>query len=822
MWLFLLVIFCATSETFYTVDQVENFINSSKSATPEASFFCTICQCPCDDDCIMRQRTDNEIFVTEIISCKNETYKHFLHKNCIFNHVINSQECQKSVTCPACRQQMSINTTLILREELFLMLRGQACCFPDFLELIYSNLKENILTFLDYNTSVEDLISFKQKIQNSESPLKSLAEADLNLAITAFRTPINNVSELMAEIEKCSSKDINCNKIIMLLILNFFKKLNPHDFISMIEAHAITSPFYSRMLGIAFGNLSHYCLKPEQVEKLIYDFFCSERSWLLKELDNNGITKTWIEGISLFELLEKKINANLSWILNEQKYMALTESIAFCARNSEHKDTKAFFYDMINKCFTAKIQNFENNRYPARSSIVIEVIGDYYGDTKNQYDAENGYPWLVYDYICVRTFLEFPTLANGIFELFNFLNKWLTSNTHVGLKYYYFLNRILLSSQVPIAVFRQLLDKSNKKKEYRKISMILRHSFKRHNIEDVIAYIRDNYWEEVISELFNELIEQEDFVNYKNYEALTAFAQEINNAKVQEKLLKKALTVAGLWKFIPEDRLDKYCETHIRSKEYSNISILIFGCNNPKIIKMLTKEAVEEIIGHSDFFIRIYSIYDFFKEAQTSSLFVRLHFIQIFEMASAKYSSIRKERLMHFSFYLYVCGFNNYHNFKKYKPVFEYICKRDDAYELLNTSIKPLSDEANLSRLKYITKLIDQKKNFFTHIHADSELYKTNLDEWYANIDKIDASRKTHCQVKAAYNWCIKLEEKETCSEKWNPYIELRKPGMELFNKMKYYYNHDKYKFANLAISYIPKDTVNEIKAKLKKNEERA
>ncbi|KAI5150674.1 hypothetical protein ENBRE01_1637 [Enteropsectra breve] len=820
----LLVLLGAATETFYTLAQLNKIEATHAFGEIPVTLECSICLDACTEKRLEGPMNDEELFLTDVLSCRNKKHMHFYHKYCLIEWMAQDAERTGTVKCPSCQSGIHINIVSIITEELYLISTGRAFFYPSLLKLVYCVLDSNILRYLLHENSVGNLENLMHMILACESEYKITAIADITRAITVLKSEIDSQGDLLAPFDEYEVHMQRKNDIFALRAWKFFTKNNPSDFIFNEDYEATTGPFYNRILEVALMKFAPNCPEAEQMEKLVYKCLISDKSWLLVHLESSYVAKQWLSKIPVFELLEKKINASLDWVENEQKHLALTTSIAFCIRVSSHASQKSFLCRMVSRCFSASLQNTGTKRHFPKTAFMIDFIDDFYSNLDNRISATDEYPWFVYDFICAKTVGESHYLKEDSMELFDFVIGTEAENKNVGMQQYYFVNTIINAINAVPGLYMRLMESSIRNNRFGHISMQLRHSFyqKQSTVESLFNTVISNWDEESVKRLFASLLEDDQFLNYKNYPILRDYIKAANKKNSESALrcisYEQMYNTEGMWKFIPESEVDRYCKKCIHKKEYEKIDTLIFGCNNKSIIKMLSEEAVEKIVLRSGFFSHLNNIATFLWEEKKSSLFVRHNFIQIFEMKCQKYDSIAKTRLMQFFKHLNISGFSGSSYFVNYKHIFKYIAKRDDAFELLNSCRTCFSSDFNFSMIEYITRLIAQKK-FAWHLKKqDFEEYKEKLGLWYTDVTVHDYLSNT---FKNTYKWCSILKRKEACSEAWDPYGLLEKNGLLLFYKMSNDPHSEGYEFTQVMLSFIPRRVVEHIRKKIFFKEQR-
>ncbi|KAI5150146.1 hypothetical protein ENBRE01_1324 [Enteropsectra breve] len=820
MQLLTLFQFCAATTTFYDIATINQIVEDHNPKEPTETLECCICLYDCVRTSLDRAKEEDKLLLTDLLSCKNPKHQHFYHKNCLAEWIY-AQDHKNKLKCPVCQEVSPIDVDSLVKEEIYLILTGKASFYPEFVDLYYGGLKRNIFTCLinkknfatqeSLKSSIEileiiksnlnEMSSWLDKLMSYESEHKDEALNDIKHLITVLKSPCHTFDALLEEVEKCVQEESRHEEKITILLLNFFSMNKPEEFVIKLQAHAGNSPQYWQILKIVLEKYKKVCFNLDKPEHLIDSLMCSEEYWDISE--NSTLL---LEEFPLIDLLKKKITSSLAWITNEQRNLDITRSIRFCARHTDCKELKSFLWSMIFKCFTTEERSLENPQYIPKNQFMIDFIADYYSNHQ-PHDTVEEYPWFVYDFICAKILEEAPKLKSfyeDIFDKAAWDERYMINCDRDAKKHeYYFMNVLLDKDYISDSKSIAKMEKLVRFKDLRDISMLLRHCFYRDNGWPLFRIMIKGFEYCDTNEIYYEL-KQEEFLNYKNHTWIYNFAE-----------VHHLCNIKGLWSIISDKQIDTFCKQLIQKNDYEQIKIMIFGCNNMNIIKMLNEEVVEKIISSSDFFTHLPIFTHFFEKENKSSLFVRHNFIQIFEMGVKKYTGVNSARVLLLLKQLNLIGFNGCNSFEKYKHIFKYLSQRSDAFYLLNTGRKGFSGKFNHDMAFYITKLLAQSHSFFGSKHAEPHNYEFCFDNWKTSVHKIAKDSFESWKLLCAYTWCDKLDKQDECCKEWNPYNELEISGTDIINKMEKYGSSSD-SFTNELTSFIPRCVVNKIQEKIR------
>ncbi|KAI5149796.1 hypothetical protein ENBRE01_1125 [Enteropsectra breve] len=841
-----MLLLCTATETFYSIATITEIAARNKPKTPnedlidtpaetpkatsKATLECCICHEDCVNQSLARAKDEESVFLTDILSCKNPKNQHFYHKYCIITWIVKQNENLNLLKCPNCQWETPINISSLVNEEIILMMAGNASFYLEFLNLVYELLDSNILIFLicEDNTENQDFLktsreklqglknsSYKincllEKIKHSESNYKDEAKKDFEHVYYILNNPIYTMEDLLNEVEKNVANSPKHEEIIAFLLLNFFSRNNPDDFIPKLNAYAATSPHYWKIIKIVLDKFKSICLDQKKMEGSFYSILCSEQYLLLEHFDNNEQSKRLLRDIPLLDLLEKKISSLDKWVVNEQKCLAFSKSLNFCAKHVESAKLVSFLLRMINKCFSANVQNLKN-QYVPKKEFMIDHIVDFYCYNQQNNTLEEC-PWFVYDFICAKILEEAPGLKSHFSNIFEFAVSSEAINKKAELKEYYFMNVLLGSGYMDGSLSTQLLNTSIANNDHENISMQLRHCSHRYDTVELFEIVYNHMPKMSAIEIFTRLVSHEELLNFENYLYLDKFNKMIYGKSIPD---EQKYSKIGLWKFICEKQVDDYCRQCILAGEYRKIATLILGCSNFDVIRMVKEDAVEEIIASSDFFAHLSRLNYFFVLNDRSSLFVRHNFIKIFEMGYKKYGGISTARVQLFLKNLYIIGFNCSDSFKEYEHIFKYLSQKDDAFYLLNTGRNCFSKRFNLKMAVYMTNLIKQSHTFFVRKHTKLNRYKEAFDTYTSAINGISNGSCESWEFKCAVNWCEIMDKQDEYSKVWNPYMEMETGGTYMIEKMSNGCSSFS-SFTSKLVAFIPRQVVNRMKEKLR------
>ncbi|KAI5151291.1 hypothetical protein ENBRE01_2034 [Enteropsectra breve] len=818
MQLFPLFLFCEATELFYDIYTVESIVKSPDPRKADEILDCAICLRECVGRNLARAAKEGRKVLTDILSCKNLKNRHFYHKSCLIEWIVEQAD-KNILKCPICQEVTSINVTSLVKEEIFLILEGRASFYPEFVDLVYRILKSNIFNFLipevSFDNNIEilgnsikrleglkdssyEMSSLLEKCIDSKKVYKNEAMDDFKHVYNILKNPCCTLDALTEAVKKYATIETKHEQIIMFLLLNFFSKNRPAEFISTLKPYSGISPYYWRIIKVVFNRIESVCVNIEEAEDLVNEALCSEAWWIIDE-----ISKPLLKRIPLIPLIERKITSSLAWIESEQKCLAFTKSIISCAKHSDFRKIKSFLIRMIDKCFAANIQSLENHEYIPKNQFMIDFLADFYRSSQQRGTTVEEYPWFVYDFICAKILEETPKLECFYYNICCNVVEKEARNKAAGIKEYYFMNVMLDNNHLRAIESERIMEVLVADAKCEHISMRLRHCLSRDNAKKLYKIVKARMEKRSAETLFNMLAKQDETLNYKNYTYLRRYIT------AEQKYNK-----IGLWVSIPKKEIESFCVHCIMKGDYTKIAPLIFGCRNMDIIKMLNEEAVEKIISSSDFFAQLPILRHFFEQTGKSSLFVRHHFIQIFEMGCKKYADISSARVLLLLKHLNFIGFNGSNSFKKYKHIFKYLAQRADAFYLLNTGRDIFSTQFNCSLALYIAKLIKQSNTFFASKNVDLNNYKKCFDKWETDIFKLANRSSESWGLQSADTWCEKIDAQDNCSKNWNPYEELEESGMHLIHSLKKYDSRSQ-SFTNNLTAFMPRQVVDKIKEKL-------
>ncbi|KAI5148577.1 hypothetical protein ENBRE01_0415 [Enteropsectra breve] len=817
MQLFTLLLLWGATAAFYDTATISQIVEDHNPNEPTETLECCICFDDCVKTSLDRAKEEDKLFLTDLFSCENPKHLHFYHKNCLIEWIFR-QDDKSMLRCPVCQEVTSINIVSLVKDEGFLILTGKASFYPEFIELIYGILKSNIFAFLSSKSTFANLELFRRtietletikcnlnemsswldKIMSYESEYRDEALDDFKHVLYILKNPCSSYDALLEEVDKYVTDATKHEEKITFLLLNFFTTNKPEEFVPKLQAHAGNSPHHWQILNLVFDKFAQVCFNKDEAECLIDSLMCSEKYWDISEN-----SKVLLEEFPLLPLLEKKINSSLAWIAQEQRSLAITRSIRFCARHSEEKKLKSFLLKMIDNCFRTKIQSLEKKQYIPKNQFMIDFIADFY-QSKQQEDTVEEYPWFVYDFICAKIIEEAPQLKFSYYDIYTCTAADESIYEREEKKEYYFLNVLLDNDHQSVNISTEIMENLANANNQKGMSLRLRHCFSRDNARQLFGIADSKLKNSDSNKLFSELMKQEECLNFKNQIYLDKFITK-----------QHLCNTIGLWRNLPDKQIDTFCEQSIQKGDYEEIKTLIFGCDNMNIIKMLNDEAIEKIISSSDFFARLPIMRHFFELQKKSSLFVRHNFIKIFEMGCEKYAGVNYARVLLLLKHLNVIGFNGSESFKKYKPIFKYLSQRNDAFYLLNTGRKSFSRKLNHDMALYITKLLRQSNSLFDSKHAEINKYKYCFDNWQASIFNVTRGSFESWKLQCAFTWCDKIDKQDACGKEWNPYTELENSGTDIIKKMEKD-NSSSYSFARDLTSFIPRCVVNKIQERIR------